>query len=138
MIEIDVKKCTGCGFCSDECPTGIFMMVPAPDGGRTAQVRHLEYCQRCGHCVALCPAGAIVHGDLPADKFEEGPHVEIAPDAMRAFLLSRRSTRAFREKPVPGELIEQTHRGRHPCGNGIKRTDGKLHHHPGSETAVGA
>jgi nitroreductase len=26
---------------------------------------------------------------------------------MRAFLLSRRSIRAFREKPVPGELIEQ-------------------------------
>ncbi len=107
MIEVDATKCTGCGFCSDECPAGIFMVVPAPDGSRTAQVRYPDHCTGCGHCVALCPAGAVVHGELPADKFEERPHVEIAPDAMRAFLLSRRSTRAFREKPVPREIIEQ-------------------------------
>lgn len=107
MIEVDAKKCTGCGFCSDECPAGIFMLNSAPDGSRTVQVRYLSHCIGCGHCVAICPQDAVVHGELPADKFEDRPHVVIAPDAMRAFLLSRRSIRAFREKPVPGELIEQ-------------------------------
>src|SRR5208282_1950482 len=107
MIEVDAKKCTGCGFCSDECPAGIFMLSPAPRGSRTVQVRYIDHCQGCGHCVAICPEGAVVHGELPADKFKDRPDVVIAPEAMRAFLLSRRSTKAFREKPVPRELIEQ-------------------------------
>jgi nitroreductase/NAD-dependent dihydropyrimidine dehydrogenase PreA subunit len=107
MIEIDAKKCTGCGFCSDECPAGIFVLSPAPDGGHTVQVRYLDHCTGCGHCVAICPQGAVVHGELLADKCEDRPNVAISPDVMRAFLLARRSTRAFRDKPVPGELIEQ-------------------------------
>ncbi len=107
MIEVDAKKCTGCGFCADECPAGVFMVRAAPDGSRTAQVGDPGLCTACGHCVALCPAGAVVHGELPADGFGERPNVVIAPEDMRAFLLSRRSIRAFREKPVPGELIEQ-------------------------------
>ncbi|MGD0230978.1 MAG: nitroreductase family protein [Syntrophorhabdales bacterium] len=107
MIEVDAKKCTGCGFCSDECPAGIFVVSPAPDGSRMAQVRYLSRCTGCGHCVAICPQDAIVHGELPVDKFEGRPNVVIGPDAMRAFLLSRRSIRAFKEKPVPGDLIEQ-------------------------------
>ncbi len=107
MVEIDAKKCTGCGFCSDECPAGIFVLSEAPDGGRTVHTRYLDHCQGCGHCVAICPQGAVIHEELPADKFEDRAKVAIAPDVMRAFLLSRRSTRAFREKPVPREVIEQ-------------------------------
>ncbi len=107
MIEVDAKKCTGCGLCSDECPAGIFLLSSAPRGSRTAQVRHIDQCTLCGHCVAICPEEAVTHGDMPADGFEERQKVIIAPEAMRAFLLSRRSTRAFREKAVPGEIIEQ-------------------------------
>jgi nitroreductase/NAD-dependent dihydropyrimidine dehydrogenase PreA subunit len=107
MVEVDAKKCTGCGFCSDECPVGIFMLSSAPDGSHAVQVRYLDRCQGCGHCVAICPESAVVHGELPADKSEDRPNVAIAPDVMRAFLLSRRSIRAFKEKPVPRELIEQ-------------------------------
>ena len=44
---------------------------------------------------------------MPADEVEEQQKVIITPEAMRAFLLSRRSTRAFREKAVPREVIEQ-------------------------------
>jgi nitroreductase/NAD-dependent dihydropyrimidine dehydrogenase PreA subunit len=107
MIEVDAKKCTGCGFCADECPAGIFMVRSAPDSSRTVQVSYLSHCTGCGHCVAICPVGAVVHGELPADKFEDRPGVIIGPDAMRAFLLSRRSIRAFKKEPVPGDLIEQ-------------------------------
>ena len=107
MIEVDAKKCTGCGFCADECPAGVFMLRPAHDGSRTAQVSYPSHCTCCGHCVAICPAGAVVHEKLPVDKFEDRPHVAIAPEAMRAFLLSRRSVRTFQDKPVSGDLIEQ-------------------------------
>ena len=107
MIEVDAAKCTGCGFCSDECPAGVFLLDPAPRGGRTARAQYADQCTLCGHCVAICPEGAVTHGDMAAEDFEEGPKVFIAPETMRAFLLSRRSTRAFREKAVPREVIEQ-------------------------------
>jgi len=107
MIGVDVTKCTRCGFCSDECPAGIFVLNLGPDGARTVQVRYVDHCVRCGHCVAICPEGAVIHRELPVDKFEDRPGAIIAPDAMRTFLLSRRSIRAYREKPVPRELIEQ-------------------------------
>ena len=107
MIEVDRMKCTGCGFCSDECPAGIFSLSITPRGSRTAQVSHVDQCTLCGHCVAICPEGAVSHGDMPADEFAEQQRVVIAPETMMAFLLSRRSTKAFRGKAVPGEVIEQ-------------------------------
>jgi nitroreductase/NAD-dependent dihydropyrimidine dehydrogenase PreA subunit len=107
VVRVTPEKCTGCGFCADECPAGIFTLEPAPGGGRVALAGDPGLCSSCGHCVAICPEGAVVHEGLPADGFEDGPSVAIAPDAMRSFLLSRRSTRAFKKRPVPGELIEQ-------------------------------
>ena len=107
MIEVNGAKCTGCGFCFDECPAGVFLLVPAPRGGRTAQTRHADQCTICGHCVAICPEGAVTHGDMAEEDFEEGPKLTIPSEAMRAFLLSRRSTRAYREKAVPRDIIEQ-------------------------------
>jgi len=107
MIEVDGAKCTGCGFCFDECPAGVFSLVPAPRGRRTAQTSHADQCTLCGHCVAICPEGAITHGDMPAEDFKEEPRLTISPETMRAFLLSRRSIRSYREKAVPGDIIEQ-------------------------------
>ena len=51
--------------------------------------------------------GALAMGICLQDKFEEQQRVVIAPETMMAFLLSRRSTKAFRRKAVPGEVIEQ-------------------------------
>jgi len=107
MIEVNSAKCTGCGFCFDECPAGVFLPVPAPHGGRMAQTGHADQCTVCGHCVAICPEGAVTHRDMAAEGFGEGPRVTIPPEAMRAFLLSRRSIRSYREKAVPREIIEQ-------------------------------
>ena len=107
MIEIDPTRCTTCGWCSDECPARIFVMVPSPDKSRLPEVRHIEDCTRCGHCVAICPKDAIVHKELPMDEFKILSGNTVTPDTMRAFLLSRRSIRAFKDKPVPTEMIEQ-------------------------------
>jgi nitroreductase len=57
--------------------------------------------------VALCPGDAIVHKDLEATAFHEVRKGVVRPDDMKNLLLSRRSIRAFKEKPVPGEIIEQ-------------------------------
>ena len=81
--------------------------VLALDEGREIQVRYPEQCCICGHCVAICPEKALIHKQMPAENFEDLPVTIIPPENMRNLLLSRRSIRAFKEKPVPKELIEQ-------------------------------
>jgi nitroreductase/NAD-dependent dihydropyrimidine dehydrogenase PreA subunit len=103
MIEIDSAKCTQCGLCMEVCSS----YVLALGEGREIQVRYPEQCNMCGHCVAICPENALIHKDMPIEKFENLPVTIIRPENMRNLLLSRRSIRVFQEKPVPKELIEQ-------------------------------
>ncbi len=103
MIRIDSTKCSGCGFCLDVCPNYVFGRAE----GRVITVRYPEQCCICGHCVAICPENALIHREMPAAKFEDLPVISISPENMRNLLLSRRSTRAYKEKPVPKGLIEQ-------------------------------
>jgi len=103
MIEIDSAKCTKCGFCVEVCPN----YVLALGEGRKIQVRYPEQCCICGHCVAICPENALIHKEMSTEKFGDLLVTQISPESMRNLLLSRRSIRVFKEKPVPKELIEQ-------------------------------
>lgn len=103
MIEIDPTKCNKCGFCVDVCPNYVLALGES----REIQVRYPEQCCVCGHCVAVCPENALIHREIPAEKFEDLLVTIIPPENMKNLLLSRRSIRAFKEKPVPKELIEQ-------------------------------
>jgi nitroreductase/NAD-dependent dihydropyrimidine dehydrogenase PreA subunit len=103
MIEIDSAKCTKCGFCFEVCPN----YVLALGEGREIQVRYPEQCCICGHCVAICPENALIHKEMPTEKFEDLLATPISPESMRNLLLSRRSIRVFIEKPVPKALIKQ-------------------------------
>lgn len=103
MIEIDSGKCNQCGFCFEVCPNSVLVL----DKNREIQVRYPEQCCICGHCVAVCPKNALVHSQMPAEKFEELPVNHVSPQNMRNLLLSRRSIRVFKEKPISKELVEQ-------------------------------
>jgi nitroreductase/NAD-dependent dihydropyrimidine dehydrogenase PreA subunit len=103
MIVIDSTKCTQCGLCFEVCPN----YVLALSEGQEIQVKYPEQCCVCGHCVAICPENALIHQEISAEKFEDLPVIKISPESMRILLLSRRSIRAFKEKSVPKELIEQ-------------------------------
>jgi len=105
VIDINGKTCTACGVCSDVCPGGVFAFQPVPGKGRTMKVVFPERCIVCGHCVAACPEGAVIHGEMPVRMFLDRPATSVSPEDIRTLLLSRRSVRAFNEKPVPGELI---------------------------------
>jgi TPP-dependent indolepyruvate ferredoxin oxidoreductase alpha subunit len=52
FAEVDLRKCTGCGICTDHICLASYM-----ENG-TAKVK-VDDCIGCGMCVALCPQGAV-------------------------------------------------------------------------------
>ncbi|MEM3486375.1 MAG: nitroreductase family protein, partial [Candidatus Methanomethyliaceae archaeon] len=60
-----------------------------------------EVCNRCGHCVAVCPTGALKHSDIPVEDCPPiKPELIINDEQAVQFLRSRRSIRAYKDKPV--------------------------------------
>lgn len=54
-IEVDQKKCTGCGLCREVCPKGAKIW----DVNKKAKAKNLEFCHLCTICASKCPEGAI-------------------------------------------------------------------------------
>jgi Fe-S-cluster-containing hydrogenase component 2 len=52
-VQIDSKKCTGCGLCVDVCPVEAISME-----NKKAKV-DADKCVDCGQCVEQCPSEAI-------------------------------------------------------------------------------
>jgi len=104
-IAIDPGRCRKDGLCALACPTGIFVQrekatTPEPDGE--------ERCICCGHCVAICPSGAIAHSAfLPGSVTPNDPEKMPSPEQVVELLRSRRSIRAFRDRPLEKEIIER-------------------------------
>ncbi len=65
MVQVDRRRCTGCGRCLEACPTGAIRLV---DGVAAIEV---SLCRGCQACLEACPNGAIlavgeVIGEAPA------------------------------------------------------------------------
>lgn len=115
MIRLNEKNCNDCGICYDVCPD--FVFARSEDGHVT--LAYPEHCCSCGHCISLCPVDALSHPDLPAEEFHgiEGPVP--GPAIVRNLMLQRRSIRAYKEKQVPREIIEELiHAGSHAGSGG--------------------
>jgi len=54
MMQVDEKRCTGCGNCLQACPTGAIRLV---DGVATIDA---SLCRECQACLEACPNGAIL------------------------------------------------------------------------------
>jgi nitroreductase/NAD-dependent dihydropyrimidine dehydrogenase PreA subunit len=104
-ISIDLNVCKRDGRCVEECPAVVF---ERREKGRVPEVAHEEYCIACGHCVAICPHGALAHTEFPSGSVHP-LRQEMIPSGEQALelLRSRRSTRAFKDRPVERELIEK-------------------------------
>lgn len=107
IISINHEKCTACGLCVKVCKD--FSLI-IDDNTLKINQKPLFGCIGCGHCVAVCPHDAImVTGRTlsPEDfsKLEKGN----VPDyeSLHQMLLNRRSTRDFKDKPVPQEIISK-------------------------------
>jgi nitroreductase len=83
-------------------------------------------CIACGQCVAICPQSAISHSEFPsiairAIQFERMPTTE----QVMALLKTRRSIRAFRDKPLAKDTIERIIDGARvaPSGHNSQSTE---------------
>ena len=102
IIHVDPEKCVACGECAQACPDRFL-----PGDGKIRVVDE-ENCTLCGHCLALCPQEAISIQGLDPRAFPDLPaKAQIPPDALAAFLRSRRSCRVFADREVPRQALEE-------------------------------
>lgn len=66
IIEIDEKKCVGCGLCASACEQGAIQMI---DG--KAKLVSDAYCDGLGMCLPKCPVDAIKLTEKEANGFDE-------------------------------------------------------------------
>lgn len=99
MIRIDRERCTVCGLCAEVCPLLCFR---AEDG--VMQTRHEECCMRCGQCTAVCPSAAVSLEGAPADSLRD-LHPFLSFEDFDNLARGRRSVRAFKDAPVPREVL---------------------------------
>ena len=104
-LLIDAARCNKCGMCVAECPMCIIRIAeekPVPFWADRAEAA----CTNCGHCVAVCPTGALELSTMTVGMCAPIKKDLIAtPEQLEQFLKSRRSIRAYKEKPVEHEKL---------------------------------
>ncbi len=102
QITVNQSLCKKDGACVAVCPTRTIALnaegfpEEVPEAG----------CMLCGHCVAVCPTGALTHSELPDEAFLPASKELPSPALMDGFLISRRSVREFKKRPVARETLE--------------------------------
>jgi nitroreductase/NAD-dependent dihydropyrimidine dehydrogenase PreA subunit len=106
-LIVDESTCKKDGICLAECPMSLITFQE--DSGYPALIPGGDkVCNRCGHCVAVCPKGALKHEDISdEDCTEIKPELSIDEEQAIQFLRSRRSIRAYKDKPVEKEKIKK-------------------------------
>lgn len=66
IIQIDEKKCNGCGACAAACHEEAIIMID----GRARLIRD-DYCDGLGDCLPACPTGAITFVEREAAAYDE-------------------------------------------------------------------
>ncbi len=107
-IIIDRNKCNLCGICVDICKD---FSLKIENNKLVVSREPLFGCFGCGQCAAVCPSGAIVveGRTLSAEDFIKQPHrsSRAGYNELYNLLVSRRSIRDFKNKPVEQELIDK-------------------------------
>lgn len=108
QINLDRSQCNDCGLCAQVCSSGPLYM----EAGRLVIDESRWFgCIACGHCMCVCPRECItIHGrDMSAadaiavpDKTQRSSY-----EQLYSLLLSRRSTRIFRDNRVEPEIINK-------------------------------
>ncbi len=103
--RIDEALCDGCGLCVRVCPSDTLAL----EGGKAKVVG--ERSLWCGHCEAVCPRGAVTVEGLDPSVLELetlSPRVppSLDPADLVGLMKTRFSCRAYKDEPVPLDLLE--------------------------------
>ena len=99
---LDTNKCTACSLCAEVCGLDVIIR----DGNGFPTINSAAYCHACGHCIAICPQNALSTQSMARDEFAPVRASTISPLDMEAFLLTKRSCREFKDRPVEKSVIE--------------------------------
>jgi NAD-dependent dihydropyrimidine dehydrogenase PreA subunit len=66
IINIDEKKCNGCGLCIPNCPEGAIQIID-----NKARLISDIFCDGLGACLGTCPKGAITTIEREAEPYNE-------------------------------------------------------------------
>jgi nitroreductase/NAD-dependent dihydropyrimidine dehydrogenase PreA subunit len=107
--RIDPQICEGCGLCAAICPMAIFdLNGQGKDATVTVLEDRADKCIGCGHCMMICSMQSVFVDGLDYETdFIELAKNQIDVDAFENLLISRRSVRVFKDKPVPRETLER-------------------------------
>ncbi|MDR0826490.1 MAG: nitroreductase family protein [Desulfovibrio sp.] len=104
-FTVDAEKCTHCGACERDCPSGIIRLknqLPL------ISKREENSCLQCEHCLAVCPTGAIsIFGHDPAVSIPLASDSFPNLQSMETLVRGRRSVRQYRQDDVPSDLIKR-------------------------------
>ena len=102
QITVDRDLCKRDGVCVDVCPSRTLALN---EEGFPEEVSE-DKCILCGQCVAVCASHALTHSGLPEGDFLPMPKELPTPAMMDGFLMSRRSVRTFKDRPIARETLE--------------------------------
>lgn len=97
----DEEKCILCGLCARMCTTG---KITAFEDGKPV-IRKDGVCIACGQCIAVCPEKCLSTDTAGYSKPMKADRAGITAEMLSGYLMSRRSVRTWKDKPVPKELI---------------------------------
>ncbi len=110
IIEINEKKCTGCGQCIPDCPEGAIRIID----GKARLVSDL-FCDGLGACIGTCPEGAICVIEREAVPYDEKAVMEtIAPQGAAVITAHLDHLAGHRQAEFYRQAIEFLHDHRIP------------------------
>ena len=122
-ITLDKNLCKKDGICTSVCPANIFVQE---ERLALPKIVEEECCIACGQCVAICPQYAISHSEFPLETISKIMFENIpTSEQFFEFLKSRRSIRAFKDKPIEKAEIQKIVEGASyaPSGHNSQSTE---------------
>ncbi len=106
FFSVAEHTCNRDGICAAVCPAGIIEFTPGEFPKLAAQGE--SRCIQCGHCVAACPTDSITHREIPVDRCPPiREELLLSEEQCEHFLRARRSIRAYKDTPVPRDIIQK-------------------------------